>query len=101
PPRQPGATLFPYTTLFRSDAQGLDRDRGRDLSADVAAHPVGDGDDALADECAVLVDVTAPPHVGDGADRQPDHASSITTEPTWRDRKSTRLNSSHVKISYA
>src|SRR5690606_41705877 len=28
-------------------------------------------------------------------------SESIQGIPTWRDRKSTRLNSSHVKISYA
>src|SRR5207253_5891830 len=29
------------------------------------------------------------------------HIGTFTQEGTWRDRKSTRLNSSHVAISYA
>src|SRR5204862_1816187 len=57
--RPPRSTLFPYTTLFRSDSYNLKR-------------PPADN-------------VRLPHHVTSGA----------------RDRKSTRLNSSHVEISYA
>src|SRR5258707_5532047 len=57
--RPPRSTLFPYTTLFRSQVtHGGDRETGR------------------------------------GGDRQP-------AVGHLRDRKSTRLNSSHANISYA
>src|SRR5437867_13361914 len=66
--RPPSSTLFPYTTLFRSD-----------VAVDPLHHGVLVGGGALRDE---VVDVRRP--VLDG-----------------RDRKSTRLNSSHRTISYA
>src|SRR3712207_7909470 len=79
--RPPRSTLFPYTTLFRSDAR-IDRGpsggcaavRGRYSQADQsqAARPY-----SIAPEA-----------------RRPD------LRPR-EDRKSTRLNSSHANISYA
>src|SRR5262245_63484393 len=71
--RPPRSTLFPYTTLFRSPAIG--RPHGQRL-AGVHAHRL------LAD------DVLA----GGGAGQ---HGLVV------QDRKSTRLNSSHLGISYA
>src|SRR5690606_41946495 len=71
----PRSTLFPYTTLFRS----------LDVPVVKAPDPLVDGHLGLVvEEAPRLVDVgVGVRHVG----RQ--------------DRKSTRLNSSHVKISYA
>src|SRR5256885_8401103 len=70
--RPPRSTLFPYTTLFRS------REAPR-------AHAV---------ENAEVHDLGAvPQHRVDGAGEAEDAAR--------RDRKSTRLNSSHLVISYA
>src|SRR3712207_7527937 len=79
--RPPRSTLFPYTTLFRSDdhvggtgvEEGLgglhDRAAGVDHVVHEDAHPALDlADDAVGDDL---------------------------------DRKSTRLNSSHANISYA
>src|SRR2546430_13492414 len=76
--RPPRSTLFPYTTLFRSRAVA-DGVAGR--------HPHLGSDD---------VD----PHlvVGGGAR---DHARLDEEALEDRDRKSTRLNSSHSQISYA
>src|SRR5947208_10507322 len=71
--RPPRSTLFPYTTLFRSI---------------VAAVP-----DALANG---LLDVP-----GDRAERLLSQASGFGPSELTRDRKSTRLNSSHQIISYA
>src|SRR5690606_39625999 len=83
--RPPSATLFPYTTLFRSL---LPRHRPPALGG---AHRAV-GDRLLVDlRCAVL-DHLLGTH-GMGADRLPYQLP--------RDRKSTRLNSSHVKTSYA
>src|SRR3712207_8792906 len=79
--RPPRSTLFPYTTLFRSHvaAHGR-RDRGdRHLVAPGAEH-----------RPAVLVAEQA---VGRALHHQ--HVLVM------RDRKSTRLNSSHANISYA
>src|SRR5260221_5379607 len=77
--RPPRSTLFPYTTLFRSEC--------------VAACEVGQrADDEPGDpeRFAHLRDGT-PFHL----DRLPAGVRSV------RDRKSTRLNSSHTVISYA
>src|SRR5215471_18618176 len=53
--RPPRSTLFPYTTLFRSDQTR----------------------------------------------RHPERRRRLAHQRLWSDRKSTRLNSSHVEISYA
>src|SRR5690606_40687844 len=74
---RPRSPLFPYTTLFRS----LDDDR-RDLRAprrERGLHGLG---------IIKRKDQRVPGEIGR-------HAGAV------RDRKSTRLNSSHVKISYA
>src|SRR5690349_23330622 len=84
--RPPSSTLFPYTTLFRSYA-------------------VGGGNVFLSRVCAArggitmvrLEPVTAP--VTDKLIR--DQIDSVLRRHLSRDRKSTRLNSSHVEISYA
>src|SRR5689334_24800996 len=76
--RPPRSTLFPYTTLFRSQEAG----------EQVVAQVVVGGDVAARAVRGVLV------AGGDALVREdtPDGA---------RDRKSTRLNSSHSSISYA
>src|SRR3989442_9008268 len=77
--RPPRSTLFPYTTLFRSDSEPVEKTGGGVL---FPALVVGLGGTGLAvlRKLRQLV-----------ADR--------FGRPT--DRKSTRLNSSHVRISYA
>src|SRR3712207_7566720 len=79
--RPPRSTLFPYTTLFRSD-QG---DPGEQQQVGGAEQGVDVPFDA---EHEVPAHVTG---AADGEHGQPDQA----------DRKSTRLNSSHANISYA
>src|SRR5437773_9329244 len=69
--RPPSSTLFPYTTLFRS------RDSGRRPAVRAEAHGAVRG---AARQVA--------------CHRRAAHAGA-------RDRKSTRLNSSHITISYA
>src|SRR2546422_6836815 len=80
--RPPRSTLFPYTTLFRSEAR-----RPLDAGAQVAVLGVAGGR-GQADE---LAGHEARPRGGRG-DRHGRRA---------QDRKSTRLNSSHGYISYA
>src|SRR5256885_7080818 len=85
--RPPRSTLFPYTTLFRS--------RGLDLG----------GRAAPAQHADVYVERA-------GSDLTGEHGRTGTQELSWvadfqagrpqrQDRKSTRLNSSHLVISYA
>src|SRR3712207_8574836 len=78
--RPPRSTLFPYTTLFRSDGAGTPPRDGRSIAWD-----------------------------GRGASKKFESASGVTlyiglirhdVAPAG-DRKSTRLNSSHANISYA
>src|SRR4051812_49752069 len=93
-PRPPRSTLFPYTTLFRSEAarqgdmgQGVPRRQHQMLGpGDAARDDVALG--GLAEALLEGVREVA----GAEADRRGDVAE---------DRKSTRLNSSHMSISYA
>src|SRR3712207_7481812 len=80
--RPPRSTLFPYTTLFRS-AEPEVRDRERLVDGRVER----DGDDHAAS--IPLRDFLAGPRVPAARRR------------STKDRKSTRLNSSHANISYA
>src|SRR3989442_8714790 len=93
--RPPRSTLFPYTTLFRSieivrkaigcwqvcgdavgvrSAEAIGADGGEDI-AGVGQRKAGSGEGTVAEEAG--------------------------GEAVKRDWKSTRLNSSHVRISYA
>src|SRR5690349_23940909 len=71
--RPPRSTLFPYTTLFRSSVQS---------SVSILLSVPGKPEQANQRQCF----------------GSPGLAVSA---PRCRDRKSTRLNSSHVEISYA
>src|SRR3712207_7930088 len=82
--RPPRSTLFPYTTLFRSDIQV----RNRGTIGGAVAHA-----DPASDLPAVLLAYEATIHAAG-----PNGERSI---PATEDRKSTRLNSSHANISYA
>src|SRR5690606_42045470 len=75
--RPPRATLFPYTTLFRF------------LHRRALARPLRPGGGALARWLRHRLPRRGFPHQG------------LPAAGRRRDRKSTRLNSSHVKISYA
>src|SRR3989442_9097260 len=86
--RPPRSTLFPYTTLFRSPQRAPHRVR---LLADLLQHVMRVS--AQLDRCEVPGDVELggyPHYMLKEICQQPD-----------TDRKSTRLNSSHVRISYA
>src|SRR3712207_7268984 len=63
--RPPRSTLFPYTTLFRSQTGMWGEDQPPVLSNPVPT------------------------------------SATIAPARSWRDRKSTRLNSSHANMSYA
>src|SRR3712207_8336262 len=81
--RPPRSTLFPYTTLFRSNMTTthiVDVDAGDTIDG-------GDGADT------VEYGYAAPPEIA--------RSVSLDDVANDGDRKSTRLNSSHANISYA
>src|SRR5690349_23251315 len=84
--RPPRSTLFPYTTLFRSDI-------ARQANAVLAFEPEVSNVVDSARKARRLLDEIGSPHL------------KVTMDPAnlfhAGDRKSTRLNSSHVEISYA
>src|SRR5438477_1503988 len=77
-PRPPSSTLFPYTTLFRSWQGRSDRLPLTRRAAGELEHQV---------------------RRGDAVDQHVDLRRTKSVE--GEDRKSTRLNSSHMSISYA
>src|SRR5437879_6967805 len=81
--RPPISTLFPYTTLFRSDLRNH-----RQRPGEPRAHLAGDHQDRVPAAGRRQV-VILPAEQGARAERLSE------------DRKSTRLNSSHRCISYA
>src|SRR5207302_4989143 len=94
------STLFPYTTLFRSRRRMGARTKSGDDDVVVAG---GRGDVRLV-RLTGQEGHTVVPLVADGAARrQRDAAAGAERRRAAgrKDRKSTRLNSSHVKISYA
>src|SRR3712207_7002954 len=73
--RPPRSTLFPYTTLFRSDLE------------------------ALLPVAAAVVPEHLRVELGEG--REAGGGGAVLAAEHGVDRKSTRLNSSHANISYA
>src|SRR3712207_7673690 len=86
--RPPRSTLFPYTTLFRSRGNSAVR---VDTTYDVA--------DVVRRLWRLLSGVAGGDR--DGTARLSQRGVDPTRDITARDRKSTRLNSSHANISYA
>src|SRR5690606_42103468 len=97
----PRPTLVPYTTLFRSESE-LDYDEGRNsaisyVSAEWYAYRT------VGPDCVELSSPTAwsSTHIRKtGRWIGTEHSSVPLGMLGPEDRKSTRLNSSHVKISY-
>src|SRR5690606_41012225 len=89
-PRPPSSsTLFPYTTLFRSLDIGFWDERLSTVAAERALLEA----DTSRKRRAEVIDHVAAGFILQGALDRIGHLG--------QDRKSTRLNSSHVKISYA
>src|SRR5690625_5685906 len=88
--RTPRSTLFPYTTLFRS---GIDRELALKLFIKATNETLS----------VVPEDLKTYVHICRG-NYKSEHLTEGSYDPIAKvllDRKSTRLNSSHVAISYA
>src|SRR3712207_7722107 len=81
--RPPRSTLFPYTTLFRSDVLLAYENEA------IAAQQAGEDIEYVVPDETILIQN---PIAVTTTSKNPDAA---------KDRKSTRLNSSHANISYA
>src|SRR5256885_10033084 len=91
--RPPRSTLFPYTTLFRSERQPL---LGFERDVERGGH-MGEG-------CEITTATERPElgHLGRRTFEQPQQRGrELGPRARDADRKSTRLNSSHLVISYA
>src|SRR5690606_40671848 len=100
-PRLPPCTLFPYTTLFRSEAAiGYAAD-GVPVSRSLLDWLVQDVPvlTRFPETAAIFLPGGRVPAEGQRL-AQPALARSLREIAEKGDRKSTRLNSSHVKISY-
>src|SRR3989454_9683375 len=98
--RPPRSTLFPYTTLFRSEPRE-EGGHARDVPV-VLPRLVRAAEVHLLDDRGV--DPRAADDLGDDEGREvvrADIPQDAVVPPDRRDRKSTRLNSSHLVISYA
>src|SRR5690242_20942038 len=89
-PRPPRSTLFPYTTLFRSE----DGARISTAGSTTGIAP-GEGGEGL------LTADTAVDNVSFEGNNNTAVPSTANSSLVRGDRKSTRLNSSHMSISYA
>src|SRR2546430_8206117 len=85
--RPPRSTLFPYTTLFRSIAEGVDLITDSLSKAPIGPYQLQAASAAVHDEAQRADDT--------------DWRQILTLYDLLEDRKSTRLNSSHSQISYA
>src|SRR3712207_9039699 len=84
--RPPRSTLFPYTTLFRSNLGNTRMPNANHWHRDLVGLTV----DVWVILAKALYGVL-----------DPDRAGRPVVQALIRDRKSTRLNSSHANISYA
>src|SRR5690242_20988474 len=97
--RPPGTTLFPYTTLFRSvriarhvAANGFGRRLASPCLSPTKKEPLVTRE-PVQDRCR-----SSAKRPVIGIER---HAQPAQVRDVFADRKSTRLNSSHMSISYA
>src|SRR3712207_7505397 len=86
--RPPRSTLFPYTTLFRSEV--IATIGSKEGFSHLCLAMLGPGDTAVVPDPAFPIHIYAVAMAGANVIRVP-----------LGDRKSTRLNSSHANIPYA
>src|SRR3712207_7422509 len=95
--RPPRSTLFPYTTLFRSELMR------KTVMAEKGPAPAGPYSHAVVAGDLVFISGQGPvnPETGTMPDAFTDQVRQTFENVRAIDRKSTRLNSSHANISYA
>src|SRR3712207_8479198 len=96
--RPPRSTLFPYTTLFRSERSMHPGPPGRETA--VRRNSEAEGA-ALIRSSACGARDTSHPVGSAGVGVSAAHLLDRNSVRWDQDRKSTRLNSSHANISYA
>src|SRR5690606_41676193 len=89
--RPPAPTLFPYTTLFRSDP----------LLGEPVPLQLGQAGTPVQQPIDLEVEFLDVQEIGEGGNLHAVPQASCLNPGRDQDRKSTRLNSSHVKSSYA
>src|SRR2546426_8872833 len=108
--RPPRSTLFPYTTLFRSQLSAVDVDRTRRRRFKVALDAVrGAGGPVMRTllerlTCTVTgINLETDGQFPRAPEPVPENLGELSAlvRRSGADRKSTRLNSSHLVISYA
>src|SRR3712207_9323551 len=98
--RPPRSTLFPYTTLCRSDPEGVHMLSTSGMLSHVEANP--DGSFIVATENGMLYPLQqAAPQANLIEANRMAYCRYMKMITLPKDRKSTRLNSSHANISYA
>src|SRR5207253_7661999 len=99
-PPPPTPTLFPYTTLFRSEpaSEFILTYFGPEIESAASGDTGGNYKSLLQQFAQREHGVTPTYHLMD--EKGPDHSKCFKMSAS-QDRKSTRLNSSHVAISYA
>src|SRR2546430_10277415 len=85
--RPPRSTLFPYTTLFRSIFEWFFHDVAAEKNQERIKRSVAFSDEVQQEDIGLCENVQ--------------RGLRSSTYDRGRDRKSTRLNSSHSQISYA
>src|SRR5204862_7585762 len=95
-PRPPKSTLFPYTTLFRSliETKHKVTIAGQEISYTARAGIIQLKDAEDKTTASIF-------HIAYTRDEENGGSGFILGVLELKDRKSTRLNSSHVEISYA
>src|SRR3712207_8943025 len=91
--RPPRSTLFPYTTLFRSGGYPVVRKPMRQWMLKITAYA-----ERLLED---LEEVDWPESIKDMQRNWIGKSTGANVTFNVKDRKSTRLNSSHANISYA
>src|SRR5207253_6452400 len=94
--RWPTRTVFPYTTLFRSQVRGRLR-----IGWVPSLDELRSGTETMRQSPCRSQRLTPPNMRAAGTSDSTWDAAVVRRAATASDRKSTRLNSSHVAISYA
>src|SRR5690554_7290945 len=91
--RPPRSTLFPYTTLFRSK----NNEKEVEVELETASEASEMAQEYIVDTANSVIKWEGSKPTGTH------HGTILLSEGSFsvQDRKSTRLNSSHVRISYA